>query len=112
MAKKESKIGSTLDRAAETVGRALGTVAAKVESIPEYRADAAAQLDHVMDVAHEMRADMSSVPAELKQAATTTITAAKHVAATTVKAARRAGRSMSSKSRAKAVAAARKAKAA
>ena len=60
MAKKTSQFGSTIDKATETVGHALGKVAAVVESLPERRAEAS-ELPDVLDEVGEIRVDAADL---------------------------------------------------
>lgn len=59
---------TTMNTAAATVGSMLGRIASKVDSVKRQRAEIAAELDHVIQVAQRMKADIGAAGPDLRRA--------------------------------------------
>lgn len=60
---------ATMDQAAGKIGSLLGKVAARVDSMKRQRAEIAAELDHVISVAQQMKVDLGFAMADARRAA-------------------------------------------
>lgn len=57
-----------MNQAADRIGAMLGRIAAKVDSVKRQRAEIAAELDHVIDVAQRMKRDIGEAGPDLARA--------------------------------------------
>ncbi len=59
---------SSLNAAADKVGEMLGRIAQKVDAVKRQRAEIAAELDHVIRVAQQMKVDIGQAGGDLRRA--------------------------------------------
>lgn len=59
---------ASMNDAAGKIGALLGRIASKVDSVKRQRAEIAAELDHVIQVAQRMKADIGAAGPDLKRA--------------------------------------------
>lgn len=59
---------ATMNQAAGKIGAMLGRIAAKVDSVKRQRAELSAELDHVISVAHKMKADIGASGTDIRRA--------------------------------------------
>ncbi|MCC7185764.1 MAG: hypothetical protein IT185_05955 [Acidobacteria bacterium] len=64
----KAKGNQAINEAAGKIGAILGRIAAKVDSVKRQRAEITAELDHVISVAHQMKADIGAAGPDIKRA--------------------------------------------
>lgn len=68
MAKTRNSGNPNLNAAAAKVGAMLGTIAKKVDAVKRQREEIAAELDHVIKVAHQMKVDIGQAGSDFRRA--------------------------------------------
>lgn len=71
------KGNTSMNDAAGKIGALLGRIASKVDSVKRQRAEIAAELDHVIQVAQRMKVDIGAAGPDLKRAGGKVTTAVK-----------------------------------
>jgi hypothetical protein len=64
----KAKGNQTINEAAGKIGAMLGRIAAKVDNVKRQRAEIAAELDHVISVAQQMKSDIGAAGPDIRRA--------------------------------------------